>query len=149
MNREATLLSHLRDLHLPAEPAAWPPAPGWWIAALLILALAALALWRGRPLWRRLRSRRRLLAALKAGAGAAEISQVLRLAAIERFPEAGAAGLHGERWLAFLESRDRAPGRFAPLATALTEMPYRAPRGSDDAEPLRKAARRWLRRVLR
>jgi len=149
MSGEAGLLAQLRDLHLPAEPGAWPPAPGWWIAALLLLALAALALWRGRPLWRRLRLRRRLLGALEASGSAAEISQVLRLAALERFPEAGAAGLHGARWIAFLESRDRSPERFARLARALTEMPYRAPRAGDDVEALRRAARGWLQQALR
>ena len=149
MSREAELLSRLRDLHLPADPAWWPPAPGWWLVAALAVALAALALWRGRPLWRRLRLRRRLLRALRGSEGAPEISQVLRLAVLERFPDAGAAGLQGARWVAFLESRDRAPGRFAPLAPALTEMPYRAPRAGDDPEPLRKAARGWLRAVLR
>lgn len=147
MIAEAELLARLRDVHPPAEPAWWPPAPGWWLVALIALALLALALRVAPGLWRRLRLRRRLLRALERAPGAAEVSQLLRIAVLERFPQAGAAGLTGERWIAFLESCDRAPGRFAELAAALTEAPYRAP-GGEDLAALRRAARGWLREVL-
>lgn len=39
------LLQQLRDIHLPAEPAWWPPAPGWWVlAGLLVGATVWIAL---------------------------------------------------------------------------------------------------------
>jgi biopolymer transport protein ExbB/TolQ len=138
------LLARLRDLHPPAAPPWWPPAPGWWLLALLAVALLFFALRRAPAWWRRLRLRRRLLRALEASASPAEVSQLLRIAALERFPEANAAGLHGERWIAFLEAR--APGRFAGLREAVTEAPYRA--DAADAAPLREAARGWMQAVL-
>jgi Domain of unknown function (DUF4381) len=148
MTPELDLLARLRDVHAPPAPPWWPPAPGWWLVLLLAIVLAVVALRFGPAWWRRLRLRRRLAAVLAAAATAAEVSQVLRLAAMARFPECDVAGLQGARWIEFLESRDRAPGRFAALGEALTEMPYRAPGGGADPAPLVAAARGWLRAVL-
>jgi hypothetical protein len=142
------LIARLRDLHAPGEPSWWPPAPGWWFLLLVALALAVLGLRRAAPRWRRWRLRRRLLAALEASASAAEVSQLLRAAALARFPQGGAAGLHGERWIAFLEACDRAPGRFAALREALTVAPYLPHGAGSEVAPLREAARAWLRAVL-
>jgi hypothetical protein len=148
MNIDFELAARLRDAHPPEAPPWWPPAPGWWIALLAALLIAAVALRTFQPGWRRFLLRRRLLAELEGAASAAEISQLLRAAALARFPQHPAAGLHGADWIAFLEAHDRAPGRFAALAEALTEMPYRAPRAGDDVAPLRAAARGWLRAAV-
>jgi hypothetical protein len=142
---EGELLARLRDLQPPPEPAFWPPAPGWWILAFLLLALLLVVLRYAPAWWRRLRLRRRLLRALDAAASPAEVSQLLRIAALERYPQAQAAGLTGERWLAFLDAES--PGRFAHLRAALTEAPYRA--APIEVAPLRAAARSWLREALR
>ncbi|MDH4094702.1 MAG: DUF4381 domain-containing protein [Betaproteobacteria bacterium] len=145
---DAELAARLRDLHPPPEPSWWPPAPGWWLLALVVVVLAVLAWRRAAPWWRRLRLRRRLLALLEGAGSAAEISQLLRAAALARFPQADAAGLHGAGWVAFLEARDRAPGRFAALGDALTAAPYRPPGTAENLAPLRAAARAWLKAVL-
>ena len=31
------LLEQLADIHLPVEISYWPPAPGWWILAVMLL----------------------------------------------------------------------------------------------------------------
>lgn len=147
MNLDPEFAARLRDAHPPEAPAWWPPAPGWWLAAVLAFLVLALALRALLPRLRRWRRRRALLAALARAEDAAAVSQLLRAAALELYPGEPAAGLHGAQWIAFLEARDRAPGRFAPLAAALTEMPYRAPRAGDDAAALRAAARDWLRKA--
>ena len=144
---ELELLARLRDAHPPAAPSWWPPAPGWWIALVLAAALAAIAFRILPGWWRRLRLRRRLLAALAAADSAADVSQLLRLVALERFPQRTPAGLTGAAWVAFLESCAGTPGRFAALA-ALTEAPYRAGGADDEMALLRAAARAWLRAVL-
>ena len=50
MNNPA--LEQLRDIHLPQAVHWWPPAPGWWVVAALILALT---IWLVRFLQRRYR----------------------------------------------------------------------------------------------
>ncbi len=35
----------LRDIHLPDASLWWPLAPGWWIAAALLLVLGLLTPW--------------------------------------------------------------------------------------------------------
>ena len=46
------LLSQLRDIHAAAPVSWWPPAPGWWVLALLVLVLLV---WAGRRMLARFR----------------------------------------------------------------------------------------------
>jgi len=156
---EQQLLARLRDVHAPAEPPWWPPAPGWWIVLLAAIVLAAFAIRYAAPRIERWRKRARLLGALEAIEReyrsdasathiAAQVSQLLRAAALERYPNAAVAGLHGAEWIRFLESCDRAPGRFAALHDALNVAPYRPAAPGSEAEPLLEAARGWLRAAI-
>ncbi|WP_313318190.1 DUF4381 domain-containing protein [Stenotrophomonas sp.] len=101
----------LRDVHLPAAPSVWPPAPGWWLLiAGVLLVLGAYLLW----MWLRRRRRQRWLALFDAQLQAtaagperlAAASELLRRAA--RRVDANAVSLQGEPWLRFL---DGAKGR--------------------------------------
>ena len=99
----------LRDVHVPAAPSLWPPAPGWWLVAAILL-LAAAGVWAVRR-WRR----RRLQAWLGLFDGAcsgvrpseqvAGVSELLRRAA--RRVDAGADRLQGEAWMRFLDGEKR------------------------------------------
>jgi hypothetical protein len=159
MTPDFELLARLRDLHPPPAPSGWPLAPGWWAVLVLVVVLLVVSIRYGPPWWRRRKLRRWLIAKLediarrhRAGAPAnatvADISSLLRLAALARYPERELAGLHGTDWVAFLDDCDRAPGRFAALRGALTVAPYAPPDPRVDPVPLLRAARRWLRAVL-
>jgi Domain of unknown function (DUF4381) len=132
----------LRDIHLPGAIGWWPPAPGWWVlAALLVAALAVLGLvyYRGRHRRAALRALKRTAAALEEGVEPVlclqNVSTVLRRFVMTRAARARHAallepdmpGLIGERWLKYLDGcwqRDAfagGPGR------ALLAAPYARP----------------------
>ncbi len=142
----------LRDIHSPPTPAAWPPAPGWWLLGALLLLALALAARLGWRRWHRQRRRRRILAELDAvrarrhGADfIAGVSELLKRVALSRFPRLDVAALTGSDWLAFLD-RTGGDGQFRQGAgQVLGEGPY-APASDCDTEALLKLARDWLKR---
>ena len=153
MNPDAgvDLLSQLRDIHGAPEAPFWPPAPGWWVLALVAFLLLA---WGLRGLVRRWRVHRRRQAlmgrlgplrqrhdpASEPQAWLAELNRLLKVTAMRAAPEAGPAALQGEAWVAFLGA-DGDQDAFRALETG----PYEpAPRFDDQA--VESAAREWIRR---
>jgi hypothetical protein len=146
----------LRDIHLPADPSWWPPAPGWWLLALLCLGLIVLAVvWIRRRLARR-RWRQRVcseldrIAAEHAAAPdplrlATGISQLLRRAS--RLLDPQAAALRGEAWLGFLDSAIGGEEFSKGAGRVLLEGPYQRT-ASCDADALIRLTRQWLQRIL-
>jgi len=49
MKDDFDLIARMRELHLPDPVGWWPPAPGWWVVAVLV----AIALVLGWHVWRR------------------------------------------------------------------------------------------------
>ena len=97
----------LRDVHVPAAPSLWPPAPGWWLVAAAVLAVIAVI---GLLNWRRqrtLKARQRLFddacSNLPAAAQIAAMSELLRRAA--RQLDKQADRLQGDAWLRFLDGK--------------------------------------------
>jgi hypothetical protein len=147
----------LRDIRPPGEPSLWPPAPGWWLLAALVLLGIGLIARRGWSAWRRERRRRRVIAELEGWRGeiaapvlAAGISALLKRAALARFGRRDVAALTGDAWLDFLDHTG-GDGRFAHgPGRLLAETPY-APATELDAEQttaLIDLAHDWLRRNL-
>ncbi len=103
----------LRDIHLPEAIGWWPPAIGWWILAGAVLVGAVIWARRYRAAWRHRAATVDLTAALEAlSAGGDPALCAQRLSTtLKRFamtlsnqPER-VAGLTGEPWLAWLDSR--------------------------------------------
>lgn len=148
----AELLAQLRDIHGAPPAPFWPPAPGWWILAALVLLLAA---WVGWKLWRawRVKQRRRSLLthlhALRSTCDPASapqsylssVNRLLKVAAMRAFPAEAPGSLQGEDWVAFLSAKQDHGGALEALATG----PYQ-PQPEFDPAALESAAGDWLLR---
>ena len=154
MNPERSqLLNQLQDIHGAADPGWWPPAPGWW---LLALVLSLLLFWAVRVLARKLalsRRRRRWLEELDSLGRRfdpssqpreylAAVNCLFRAVSLRAFPESACARLQGVEWVEFLAAR--MPDSPAGEALAvLAHGPYEsAP--IFDADELEAQARAWV-----
>jgi hypothetical protein len=149
----ADLLSQLRDIH--SAPAApwWPPAPGWWVVALLAaIGLIFVARYFTRQ-WRRQLRRRKLagyVQAIETGIDPAAdpqgflaaINRIFKLVAIEAFPGSHCVQMRGADWTGFLQ-RHMSPQPGTEHLEVLADGPYQPrPRFDDDA--MLRLARQWI-----
>jgi cbb3-type cytochrome oxidase subunit 3 len=149
-------LAALRGYRLPDPVSWWPPAPGWWLLAVLLLVLAiALTAWVLRRHRRRaavraaLRELFELRTALEADqdrqAYIRGLSRLLRRFALTRFSRSEVAGLTGDDWLAFLDAHGGGGAFQGETGRLLCEAPYR-PQSEIRVEHLESLVERWIRR---
>jgi len=148
----------LRDIHLPEASLWWPPAPGWWIAALLLMASLVILFWairwiRHKPL-RRLslrelkRIRQRHDSGLSDKAVLADISVLLRRTLICYHGRDSCAASTGEVWIEQLQQFAPQQGFSSEQLELLARDRYKADYPCD-IESLLQASERWLRALPR
>jgi hypothetical protein len=146
-------LQNLHDIVVPGPVAWWPPAPGWYVAAALVLLVLAWLGWNRWRSWNRNRYRREALQslakirAMDTGEVAQALPELLKRAALTAWPRDEVAALTGESWHRFL---DRTGGidRFgAGAGRALERLAYGGSDslGRDELLDLYGAAEQWLR----
>ena len=153
----ADAMLRLKDIHMPAAPGAWPPAPGWW---LLGIAVVVSLLWAGRWLYRyleRKKLQRMVIAELDSLSRPAsseqlpqwlaDVSVLMRRVAMMRYPRKEVADLAGEKWTAFLD-RHGGNGRYTNgVGRVLAEGPYSPCSDIEkvDIDALLSLVREWVR----
>jgi hypothetical protein len=152
-------LEQLRDLQLPAEVGLWPPAPGWWLLAALLLGglvWAGLVLWRH---WQRNAYRRAALALLHSYQQQLQqdnnpqryltrVAQLLRRTALSAYPQQPLAGLTDRAWRQFLIDSSGLDAFNGSAGDALMHGPYQATLEFDTAA-VAQLARDWIRQHKR
>jgi len=153
-------LRQLRDLHVPPEPSMWPPAPGWWLLAAAVVALAVYGVIRLRRARRRARPFRLAGAALDQlltdaraqrlnGRDFADaVNALLKRALIHGAHRDDAAPLTGTAWLAYLDRVSASDAFTRGAGASLGERRF-APDPNVDAAALHELARRVLDRARR
>ena len=147
------MLEGLRDVILPATPSFWPPAVGWWIVMLIVVALCVLTAWL-------LRKRSRYKSQLSIVRQADEIlnrtphdavrnlSVLVRKVAITKFPRREVAGLTGDEWLRFLDRSGNTDQFTQGVGRLLATMPYSS-EAEFDVDSLHRLCRTWIETVIR
>ncbi len=149
------LLSQLRDIHTAAPVPWWPPAPGWWVLAALLLVLLV---WLGRIALARYRvhqRRRQMLGWVdqlnvnidpgrEPQAYLSTLNRIFKLVALRAFPDQHCAVLNGQEWTDFLtEKMQQTPS--VELLGVLASGPY-DPAPRFDPELMSELARYWIRK---
>jgi len=148
------LLSQLRDIHATPAVSWWPPAPGWWVLALLFLATLV---WLGRSLALRyqLRKRRQQMLAwvehlntridpqIQPQAYLSTLNRVFKLVALRAFPGERCAVMAGVEWSEFLRDKIKANERASALSV-MASGPY-DPAAKFDPVVICSLARHWIR----
>ena len=145
-------LSQLRDIHLPEPGGLWPPAPGWWVLAAVILATGfAFGIW----LLRRHRRNRWIKSAKQElerirnsdcteSEKLDELNRLLKRAARRRYPDQHPESLSGDPWIAFLtEKSGRNDGRLEQVFRNLAQSSWH-PEPQVSFADAERAARTWL-----
>jgi hypothetical protein len=159
MNPAATASLELRDIHAAPAPSVWPPAPGWWLlAVLLVTVLVVLGVWLTRR-YRRYRLQRQIMDEIdnigdcysieNIGVFVTGISTLLRRVALQRYPRERVASLTGAAWLRFLDATG-GKGEFENGVGQILELGAYAPQtGELPASELLALARRWAKQNLK
>ena len=148
------LMAQLRDIHAAPPVPWWPPAPGWWVVALLVLAVLV---WFGRRLVSRYRVHQRRQQMLgwidhlnatvdpqkDPHAYLSTLNRVFKVVALRAFPEQQCAGMSGEQWTDFLQQNLNAKQSDEALSV-LASGPY-SPAPNFDSAIISELARAWIK----
>lgn len=154
------LLAQLADIHLPQPVGFWPPAPGWWILALVLLTLAFFAA-RKYLRYSRLhkvcqhalaeldRCYNKLATTSDESAETLrlryinEVNTVLRRVALVHFPHTASASLDGTAWVDFIRQKGESSAMTDEIAAALSYGRFQK-QCNVDVDALDNFGRHWI-----
>ncbi len=152
------LLEQLRDIHLPADPSWWPPAPGWWLLALVAIAGLVYLVHLGRLAWRRrrpLKAARHLYAAIHTEYAQGTLTdadylhrtnELLKRLVIHGLGNAGARSANDTRWLELLDGLAGTREFSSGPGVALGNQRF-GPRPCAEVDALHALVEKFLREV--
>lgn len=145
-----SIVDMLEPLREPGAVSWWPPAPGWWLIALLTLALLGFGVYKLWLFHRRaapLRAARKTLLSIASASlcdseQAAALGILQRQVAIAICGRKACAGLTGQAWAEFLNSLTKSKNMY--FDGELTELAYLPAVTRAQAHKAMEATRGWL-----
>lgn len=130
------LLEQLADIHLPMEISYWPPAPGWWLLILILIAGIVFMIRRYARYYNHKKVCEYALNELEHCrvqfdtsnedtdlmrlAYINSFNSVIRRVALVHFPEENVASLTGEAWVDFIREKGDSSGLDETISSALS-----------------------------
>ena len=149
MNSDPGSLNRLRDIAEPDAVSWWPPAIGWWILFAAMLVGLVIICFR---MWLRYRAdayRRAAISALDSATTSADVSEILKRAALVAFTRSDVASLSGAAWCRWLgeTASVSVPDSIQKALTAGVFAPESGSGSGDlsNSIELREFAESWIR----
>ncbi|MBA6342089.1 DUF4381 domain-containing protein [Colwellia sp. MB02u-10] len=95
-------LAQLSDIHLPANVHGYPIAPGWWLLAVIVLAIIIYGLLKLRQAMIKRQAQKMALKQLSTATDISAMVALLKWAALQYFPRSQVAHLTGHAFKSFL-----------------------------------------------
>lgn len=154
------LLAQLADIHLPEPVSFWPPAPGWWVLAVLLIVAAIWLVRRARVVGAQRRVKAQALREFDACYQnysnsndidiqslklryVNEANSVLKRVALVHFTDSGVAGLGGLEWVDFIRKNGDSSLLTDSIAAALSHGRFQT-KIDVDVDALHDFGRVWI-----
>ncbi len=143
-------LAQLKDIHLPAEINNYPVAPGWWLLAVILLALVIYGLVKCRQYLVKRKHKKAALTQLSPKAEIGTIVALLKWAALQYFPRQAVANLTGHEFKNFLVASlpVKHQETFTKLSGQYFISAYEEQTTSQSSTEFHQAAKLWLTHAL-
>ena len=143
-------LAQLSDIHLPNNVHNYPIAPGWWLLAVIVLAILVYGIIKLRQYFKARKVQKQALKQLSAASETSVIVALLKWAALQYFPRAHVAHLTGDKFKGFLIESLPAKHQesFSTLSGDHFNSTYQSNANEHNVDDFSAAAKLWLNQAL-
>jgi hypothetical protein len=144
-------LAQLKDIHLPEPVHNYPLAIGWWLLAFTLIIIVIVSVYKWRKRQQLHKAQQSALGQLKDHCDSnAAIFSLLKWSALQYFPRANIASLHGIQLQQFLIKQlpEKIQEKFKNLSTKQFTQQYQKNEDGAVDEEFKQAAKMWLSQAL-
>jgi len=143
-------LAQLSDIHLPDNVHNYPIAPGWWLLAVIVLAILVYGIIKLRQYFKARKVQKQALKQLSTASEISTIVALLKWAALQYFPRTHVAHLTGNKFKDFLIKSlpVKHQENFSTLSSDHLNSTYQSNANEHNVDDLSAAAKLWLNQAL-